>query len=70
MQKIPVFIMLVFMLIPVVSLAAPVPAFHIDDLKIITENSAPLNYFDNGTLKGISVDLTEAALHQLEQHNT
>lgn len=68
--KIPVFIMLVFMLIPVVSLAAPVPAFHIDDLKIITEDYAPLNYFDNGTLKGISVDLTEAALHQLGSNIT
>ncbi|HWQ63584.1 MAG TPA: transporter substrate-binding domain-containing protein [Methanospirillum sp.] len=68
--KIPAFIILVFMLIPAVSLAAPVPAFHIDDLKVVTEDYAPLNYLDNGTLKGISVDLTEAALHQLGSNIT
>lgn len=68
--NIPEVIFLVLMLIPTVSLAAPVPAFHIDDLKIVTEEYAPLNYLDNGTLKGISVDLTEAALHQLGSNIT
>lgn len=41
-----------------------------EDLKIITEDYAPLNYLDNGTLKGISVDLTEAILSRMGSNLT
>lgn len=36
-----------------------------EDLQIITEEYAPLNYLENGTLKGISIDVTEEVLSRL-----
>ncbi len=41
-----------------------------DDLQIITEEYAPLNYMENGTLKGISVDLMEEVLHRMGSNLT
>ncbi len=64
MVKIPTYVLLIFILITGTA-SATSPLFQPGDLQIVTEEYAPLNYHDNGTLKGISVDLTEAALHHL-----
>ena len=40
------------------------------DLQIITEDYAPLNFVENGTLKGISVDIMEMVLQQLGSNKT
>lgn len=47
-------ILMVFLL-PAGCIAGTIP----EDLQIITEDYAPLNYMENGTLKGITVDLME-----------
>lgn len=51
----------ILLLIPVWCSAVDVP----QDLQIVTEEFAPLNFVENGTLKGISVDLLEEALHRM-----
>lgn len=51
----------ILLLIPAWSTGAGVPG----DLQVITEEYAPLNYVENGTLQGISVDLMEEILHRM-----
>lgn len=55
------FFVLCMVLIPSMSLGLEVP----EGIQIITEEYAPLNYYENGTLKGISVDLMEMILQKM-----
>lgn len=66
MNRILMWIGIFLLLIPFGSGATLVPG----DLKVITEDYAPLNYLDNGTLKGISVELTEAILSRMGSNIT
>lgn len=61
-----IIIILGLMLLPAAAAAGSVPA----DLQIITEDNAPLNYMDNGTLKGITVDLMVRMLSSMDSNLT
>jgi polar amino acid transport system substrate-binding protein len=53
----------------VVLLVTPACCFAVSfprDLRIITEEYAPLNYMENGTLQGISVEVVEQILQRME----
>lgn len=49
------------LVIPVCSPGVTIP----EDVQIITEEYPPMNYMENGTLQGISVDLVEDIFHRL-----
>ena len=56
-----ILILCIVLAVPVCS-AVEIPK----DLQIITEDYPPQNYLDNGTLKGISVDVIEEVFYRLE----
>ena len=54
------------LILPAGVFAAPIP----DDLQILTEDNAPLNYIENGTLQGITVDMMEEILNRMGSNIT
>ncbi|WP_319580779.1 transporter substrate-binding domain-containing protein [uncultured Methanospirillum sp.] len=57
---------LALLILPAGGFAAPIP----DDLQILTEDNAPLNYIENGTLQGITVDMMEEILNRMGSNLT
>ena len=58
-----------YLIILAIILCIPAGCYGLEippDLQIITENYPPLNYIENGTLQGISVDLMELAFERLD----
>ena len=58
-----------YLIILAIILSIPAGCYGLEippDLQIITENYPPLNYIENGTLQGISVDLMELAFERLD----
>ena len=58
MKRFVVFLLIGFLTLPLFCAGTVIP----EDIQIITEDYYPLNYVDNGTLQGISVDLFEKIL--------
>ncbi|MDD1730370.1 MAG: transporter substrate-binding domain-containing protein, partial [Methanospirillum sp.] len=54
------------LILPAGGFASPIP----DDLQILTEDNAPLNYIENGTLQGITVDMMEEILNRMGSNIT
>jgi len=61
-----VLVILALLILPAGGFAAPIP----DDLQILTEDNAPLNYIENGTLQGITVDMMEEILNRMGSNIT
>lgn len=61
MKRFVVFLLIGFLTLPLFCAGTVIP----EDIQIITEDYYPLNYVDNGTLQGISVDLFEKILQKM-----
>ncbi|PWR76228.1 substrate-binding periplasmic protein [Methanospirillum stamsii] len=61
MKRFIIFLLIGFLTLPLFCFGAVVP----NDIQIITEDYYPLNFVDNGTLQGISVDLFEKILQKM-----
>ncbi len=61
-----VLVILALLILPAGGFASPIP----DDLQILTEDNAPLNFIENGTLQGITVDMMEEILNRMGSNIT